>query len=106
MSDLWQKIIDSLSSNEDGGLNSIAALAKKEGEQVYSTLLSVLPQLEFSPEDAKKNWNRIVEYKEKLEAKLEHTLSLMTAVCYYFSNVEKINTPAIIELKTLEETKK
>jgi diguanylate cyclase (GGDEF)-like protein len=31
----------------------------------------------------------------------------MTAVCYYFSDVEKnINTPAIIELKMLEETKK
>jgi diguanylate cyclase (GGDEF)-like protein len=107
MSELRQKIIDSLGSNEDGSLSSIASLAKKEGEQVYNILLSVLTQLEFSPEDAKKNWNRIVEHKEKLETKLGHTLSLMTAVCYYFSDVEKnINTPAIIELKMLEETKK
>jgi diguanylate cyclase (GGDEF)-like protein len=107
MSDLRQKIIDSLGSNEDGSLNTIASLAKKEGEQVYSTLLSVLTQLEFSPEDAKKNWNRIIEHKEKLETKLGHTISLMTAVCFYFSDVEKnINTPAIIELEMLEETKK
>jgi len=89
MSDLRQKIIESLGSHEDGSLNSIASLAKKEGEQVYNTLLSVLTQLEFSPEDAKKNWNRIIDHKEKLEAKLGHTLSLMTAVCYYFSDVEK-----------------
>ncbi len=107
MSDLRQKIIASLGSNEDGSLNSIASLAKKEGEQVYNTLLSVLTQLEFSPEDAKKNWTRIVEHKEELETKLGHAISLMTAVCYYFSDVEKnINTPAIIELKMLEETKK
>jgi hypothetical protein len=51
-------------------------LAKKEGEQVYNTLLSVLTQLEFSPEDAKKSWKRIVEYKEKLETKLGYALSL------------------------------
>ncbi|MFT4578365.1 MAG: diguanylate cyclase (GGDEF)-like protein [Nitrospinales bacterium] len=110
MSDLREKIIESLSSNEDGSLNifnSIASLEKKEGEQVYNILLNVLTQLEFSPEDAKKNWKRIVEHKEKLEAKLGHAISLMTAVCYYFSDVEKnINTPAIIELKMLEETKK
>jgi len=110
MSDLREKVIDSLDSNEDGNFiffNSITSLAKKEGEQVYSILLNVLTQLEFSPEDAKKNWNRIIEHKEKLETKLSHAISLMTAVCYYFSDVEKnINTPAIIELKMLEETKK
>ena len=54
-----------------------------------------------------RNWKRIVEHKEKLETKLGHTISLMTAFCYYFSDVEKnINTYAIIELKMLEETKK
>ena len=92
MSDLRTKVIDSLGSNEDGSLNffnSIASLAKEEGEQVYNILLNVLTQLEFSPEDAKNNWNRIVEQKENLEAKLGHAISLMTAVCYYFSDVEK-----------------
>ena len=55
----------------------------------------------------KKKWKHIVEHKEKLETKLGHTISLITAVCYYFSDVKKnINTPAIIELKMLEETKK
>ena len=70
MSDLGGKVIDSLNSNEDGSLNffnSIASLEKEEGEQVYNILLNVLTQPEFSPEDAKKNWKRIVEHKEKLE---------------------------------------
>ncbi len=110
MSDIRQKVIDSLSSNVDGNsdfLSSITSLAKEEGEHVYDTLLNLLTQLDFSPEDAKKNWQRIVEHKNELEGKLGHSISLMTAVCYYFSDVEKnISTPAIIELKILEETKK
>ncbi len=110
MDELRQKVIDSLSSRENGNsdfLNLIASLANEEGEHVYDTLLNVLTQLDFSPEDAKKNWQRIVEHKNLLEEKLGHTVSLMTAVCYFFSDVVKnISTPAIIELKILEETKK
>ena len=82
-------------------------MAKKGGEQVYNILLSVLTQLELSPEDAKKSWKHIVEHKRKLETKLGHGISLMTAVCYYFSDVKKnLNILPIIELKPLEETKK
>jgi hypothetical protein len=66
-------------------------LAKKEGEQVYNILLSVLTQIEFSPEDTKKSWKRIVEHKGKLETNPGHAISLMTAVCYYFSDVKKIS---------------
>lgn len=110
MDNIRQKVIDSLSSTEQGKpdfLNSIASLANEQGEHVYDTLLNVLTQLDFSPEDARKNWERIVEHKNRLEGKLGHSISLMTAVCYYFSDVEKnISTPAIIELKILEETKK
>ncbi|MBC8282492.1 MAG: hypothetical protein H8E32_01660 [Nitrospinae bacterium] len=85
MSDIRQKVIDSLSSNEDGNsnfINSISSLANEEGEHVYDTLLSLLTQLDFSPEDAKKNWQRIIEHKKQLEDKLGHSISLMTAVCY------------------------
>jgi diguanylate cyclase (GGDEF)-like protein len=110
MDDLRQKIISYLGTNEEESLvffDSISLLAKKEGEQVYNILINVLTQMEFSPEDAKKKWNRIVDHKLKLETKLGHSISLMTAVCSYFSDVEKIiNTPIIIELKKLEETKK
>jgi hypothetical protein len=66
-------------------------LAKKEREQVYNILLSVLTKLELSPEDAKKSWKHIVEHKEKLETKQGHAISSMTAVCYYFSDVKKIS---------------
>ncbi len=110
MSDLRQDIIDSLNSNENGKphfFDALNQIVEKEGEQVYPILLNVLTQLDFSPEDAKKNWQRIVEHKSQLEGKLGHAVSLMTTVCYYFSDVEKdIQSPAIIELKTLEETKK
>jgi hypothetical protein len=66
-------------------------LAKKEGGQVYNILLRVLTQLEFSPEDAKKSWKRIFEHKGKLETKRGYAISLMTVVCYYFSDVKKFS---------------
>jgi hypothetical protein len=81
-------------------------LAKKEGEQVYNTLFSFLTQLEFSPEDAKKSWKRIVEHKGKLETKLGHPISLMTAVCYYLSDVKKYQYPAYHRIKTARGYKK
>lgn len=110
MDDLRQKIIDSLSCNKHGDssfINFISSLVNEEGEHVYNTLLNVLTHLDFSPEDAKKNWLRIIENKKDLEGKLGHPVSLMTAVCYYFGDVEKnISAPAIIELEVLEKTKK
>ena len=81
-------------------------MAKKEGEQVYNTLVSFLTQLEFSPEDAKKSWKRIVEHKGKLETKLGHPISLMTAVCYYLSDVKKYQYPAYHRIKTARGYKK
>ena len=93
MSDLRKKIIDSLGFNKDGSLNFLIPLLRwrKKGEQVYNILISILTQLEFSPEDAKKSWKHIVEHKVKLETKLGHAISLMTAVCYYFSDAKKIS---------------
>ena len=81
-------------------------MAKKEEEQVYNILLSFLTQLELSPEDAKKSWKRIVEQKWKLETKLGHAISLMTAVCYYFSDAKKYQNPAYHRIKTALGNKK
>ena len=94
MSNLRKKIIDSLGFNKDGSLNFLIPLLrwrKKKEEQFYNILLSFLTQLELSPEDAKKSWKHIVEHKGKLETKLGHAISLMTVVCYYFSDAKKIS---------------
>jgi hypothetical protein len=43
--------------------------------------------------------------KGKLETKLDHTISLMTAVCYYFSDVKKYQYSAYHRIKTVRGKK-
>ena len=81
-------------------------MAIKRKNKFITPSLAVLTQLEFSPEDAKKSWKRIVEQKWKLETKLGHAISLMTAVCYYFSDAKKYQNPAYHRIKTALGNKK
>ncbi len=110
MEDLRQAIIDSLDSCSTGGsdfMKTIGDLVKNEGEETYSVLLNVLTHLEFNTQDAKENWNHILNHQSKLEAKLERPVKLITAICDYFSAVSKnLHNPTMIELQVLEETRK
>lgn len=110
MSDLRQTIIDSLSSNstdDSNLLETIQDLVEKEGEEVYPTLLNILTHLEFDAHDAKVNWDRILAHRNLLETKLDRHVKLITAVCDYFCEISQtLQTPTMIELKVLEETKK
>lgn len=110
MDDLRQTIIDSLGSCSDHKSDlreTIQNLVKKEGDSVYPILLNVLTHLEFETQDAIINWNRILKHQDMLEERLDRSVKLITAVCDYFSEVSKIlQTPIMIELQVLEETKK
>ncbi len=110
MSDLRQTIIDSLNSystDDSTLLETVQELVEKEGEKVYPALLNVLTHLEFDAHDAKVNWDRILTHRNLLETKLDRHVKLITAVCDYFCEVSHIlETPTMIELGVLEETKK
>jgi diguanylate cyclase (GGDEF)-like protein len=110
MSDLRQTIVDSLNSystDETDLLETVQDLVEKEGEEVYPTLLNVLTHLEFDAHDAKVNWHRILDHRNLLQTKLDRHVKLITAVCDYFCEVSQIlQSPTMIELKVLEETKK
>ena len=110
MSDLRQTIIDTLSSystDDSALLETVQELVEKEGEEVYPTLINVLTHLEFDAHDAKVNWDRILAHRTLLETKLDRRVKLITAMCDYFCEVSHIlETPTMIELKVLEETKK
>ena len=110
MEDLRQTIIDSLSSQSTENsdlLKTIQGLAESEGEATYPILLNVLTHLDFGTHDAKEKWDCILEHKNLLEAKLGRPVKLITALCDYFSEVsQSLKTPTVIELHTLEETRK
>lgn len=110
MDDLRQTIIDSLKSGSTENsdlLETVQSLAETEGEETYPILLNVLTHLEFSTQDAKSNWDQILKHQNLLEEKLERPVKLITAMCDYFSEVSKnLQTPTMIELHVLEETRK
>lgn len=110
MSDLRQTIVDSLNtySTDDAGLlETVQNLVEEEGEEVYPTLLNVLTHLEFDAHDAKVNWDHILAHRDLLQTKLDRNIKLITAVCDYFCEITNtLQTPTMIELKVLEETKK
>ena len=110
MSDIRQTIIDSLSSGLSKNsefLETVQGLVETEGEETYPILLNVLTHLEFNTKDAKSNWDQIIKHQSLLETKLERPVKLITAMCDYFSEVSKnLQSPTMIELKVLEETRK
>ena len=110
MNDLRQIIIDSLDScaTENSDFReTIQDLVENEGEETYPILLNLLTHLEFSTQDAKANWDNILKHQNLLEVKLDRPVKLITAMCDYFSDVSKhLQTPTMIELQALEETRK
>lgn len=110
MDNLRQTLIDSLqsySADDSDLLETVRDLVKKEGEEVYPTLLNILTHLDFDAHDAKTNWDRILTHRNLLETKLDRQVRLITAMCDYFCEVSKnLETPTMIELKILEETRK
>jgi diguanylate cyclase (GGDEF)-like protein len=110
MSDLRQTIMDSLNTHATESadlLKTVQCLAETEGVEIYPILLNILTHLEFDTQDAKSNWDKILQHHSLLEAKLERPVKLITAICDFFSEgSRKLRNPAMIELQTLEETKK
>jgi diguanylate cyclase (GGDEF)-like protein len=110
MDDLRQTIIDSLTTctlDNSDFLETVQGLVEDQGEKTYSVLLNILTHLEFNDEDAKTNWNRILQHQSTMEKKLERPVKLITAICDYFSEVAiNLHNPTMIELQVLEETRK
>ncbi|MBT5029108.1 MAG: diguanylate cyclase [Nitrospinaceae bacterium] len=110
MDDLRQTIIDSLTTctlDNSDFLETVRGLVEDEGEKTYSILLNILTHLEFNDEDAKTNWNRILQHQATMEKKLERPVKLITTICDYFSEVAiNLHNPTMIELQVLEETRK
>jgi hypothetical protein len=110
MSELRQTIIDSLNSHATdfpGLLKTVQHLAETEGMETYPILLNILTHLEFDTQDAKSNWDQILNHHSLLEVKLERPVRLITAISDFFSEGSRnLRNPAMIELQALEETRK
>jgi len=88
-------------------ISSIKSLVEKEGDIVFPILLNVLTHLDLNVQDAKDNWEMIIYHQSKMGAQLRRPVSLATAICDFFSTVNKtFHHPKLIEIEAFEHTVK
>jgi diguanylate cyclase (GGDEF)-like protein len=78
------------------------ALEQEYGEDVYSEALYQLTRLELPPDQARSCWNGILTHQDRLEKLLGRNVSLLTALCDYFTNVQPlVKEPILVEVRLL-----
>jgi two-component system cell cycle response regulator len=78
---------------------------RKDGEAVYSAILSILTHLSFSETEAERHWRRIRRHRESLRKDIHRDVGLRVALLDYFVNVSReLKNPKIIEISIYEST--
>jgi len=79
-------------------------LAEEFGSEVYSEALYRLTRLELEPADARERLHAIVAHQRKLSETLGRCVSLLTAACDYFMQVDPmVREPVLVEVRLLQQ---
>ncbi|WP_459854730.1 diguanylate cyclase [Humidesulfovibrio idahonensis] len=79
-------------------------LAEEFGSEVYSEALYRLTRLELEPEDARGRLLAIVDHQRQLSKALGRCVSLLTAACDYFMQVDPmVREPVLVEVRLLQQ---
>ncbi len=80
--------------------NKVLELEGENGAEVYSHLLHLLTNLQFSAEVAKAHWQNILSTWRALNLVVEVMVDLRVAALHYFLDVQKeLDNPIIVEIK-------
>jgi diguanylate cyclase (GGDEF)-like protein len=80
------------------------SLAKAHGQEIYSEALYRLSRLEMPPDEARECLLAVIRHQDALCAALGRTVSLLTAMCDYFMQVEPVvREPILVELRLLQQ---
>lgn len=80
------------------------ALAEAYGDVVYSEALYRLARLELTPEQARPKLLALMAHQRKLSEALGRSVSLLTATCDYFTEVEPmVREPVLVEVRLLQQ---
>jgi diguanylate cyclase (GGDEF)-like protein len=79
-------------------------LAEEFGDEVFSEALYSLARLELPPEEARKRLLAIVAHQRQLSDALGRCVSLLTATCDYFTQVDPmVREPVLVEVRLLQQ---
>lgn len=97
--------LSAYSQDEDQFLSHAEQLAQAQGGQIYTALLSIFTQLDFSEEEAEPLWKKMIEHRQLMMKFMKRSVNLTTAICDYMLTVQKaLIHPKIVELNLFEET--
>lgn len=81
-----------------------AALARECGDEIYTEALYRLSRLELSPTEARETVQAILRHQEVLCQALGRNVSMVTAMCDYFMQVNPIlREPVLVEVNLLRQ---
>ena len=87
-------------------MRGLTALEKNYKSALYSNLLSVLSNLYFRENSARKHWDNILVHKDELESIFHRDIDLRVALLDYFlAKSKKMKNPVVVEIKIFQKTK-
>jgi len=88
-------------------IRGVTALEKTHKYVLYSSLLSILSNLQFNEKSARKHWESIIAHKKELSSSIRRKIDFRVALLDYFlSKSKKIKNPVVVEIKIYQKTKK
>jgi len=81
-----------------------AALARECGDEIYTEALYRLSRLELTPDEARKTVESILHHQDGLCQALGRNVSMVTAMCDYFMQVNPmLRDPVLVEVNLLRQ---
>jgi len=79
-------------------------LAEAYGDEIYAEAMHHLSRLDMSPAEAKQCLLDVVRHQDAMCAAMGRTVSLLTAMCDYFTQVKPVvRDPVIVEVRLLQQ---
>ena len=95
------------SPHEDEALLAGIERLGRSGRPLYSTVLHVLTHLSFTEPQARRHWERILEHRREVGARLGRDPGLRVAILDYFVNVNhELKSPKVVEIAIFERTER
>jgi diguanylate cyclase (GGDEF)-like protein len=99
------QLLEEGSPDHEAWALKVEGLEKELGPDLYVVLLFVLTHLEFTVQQARRHWQRILDQWADLNRTLSPPVDLRVAVLHYFIRTQKkLRNPAIVEMRILRRT--
>lgn len=99
--------LSAFAAEDEKLVERLDSLIGRYGNKAYAVIFDILTNLNMDCGEAQKSWQQVVWHRRQMSFALGREVSLRTAVCDYFSSVNRsLENPKVIEIHIFEQTKK